>query len=243
MKKRTLFRAVLPVMLACFGLSYCGEDVKVTAPDSSAASGLALEAVGQLFKDAANLEAFEKALNDPDTGVNNLDLNGDGNVNFIRVIEETAEGVHLIVLQAQLAENDFQDVATVEVEKSGGEQVAMQVHGNADLYGPDVYVTVTDVHIHRWPIIALIYGPAYRPYRSVFHFGFYPPWWRPFRPVAFHVYRTRTVRIVPRGVFAVTKTTRVHHITRVHYVPRSSVVVKTRVRVVRPAHPRAGHRR
>jgi hypothetical protein len=243
MKKRFASWAVFLIMLAGFGLSYCGEDVKVSAPDSSAAAGLDLEAVGQMFKDAANLEAFEKALNDPDKGVNNLDLNEDGNVDFIRVVEETAGGVHLIVLQAQLAENDFQDVATVEVEKSGEENVAMQVHGNADLYGPDVYVTVTDVHIHRWPIIALIYGPAYRPYRSAFRFGFYPHWWRPFRPVAFHVYRARTVRIAPRGVFVFTKTTRVRSVSRVHYVPRSSVVVKTKVRVVRPVHPRAGHRR
>jgi hypothetical protein len=151
------------------------------------------------------------------------------------VVEETAEGVHLIVLQVPVAEDEFQDVATIEVEKAGEENYNMQVHGNEILYGPDYYAAVSDAHIHRWPIIALIYGPVYRPYRSLFHFRHYPVWWRPRVPVAVHVYRVRTVGFAGRSAFTVVRTGRVTGVTKVKYVPRSSVLVVKRVKVVRPA--------
>jgi hypothetical protein len=235
MKKRFAASAVLLAFLTFLWPVFAQEEISVSASTPEAADGLDLAAVGQLFKDSENLEAFEKALNDSTVGVNNLDLDGNGTVDFIRVIEETAEGVHLIILQVPLAENEFQDVATIEVEKAGEDQTNMQVHGNDILYGPDFYVTVSDAHIHRWPIIALIYRPVYRPYRSVFYFGHYPHWWRPRVPLAVHVYRGRTVKIVGRNAFTVVKTTRVTSVTRVHYIPRSSIRVVNRVKVVRPA--------
>ena len=39
-------------------------------------------AVAELFKDSKDLEAFEKALNDSEVGINNLDLDEDGEVDF-----------------------------------------------------------------------------------------------------------------------------------------------------------------
>ena len=235
MKKRFATSAMLLAMLIGFWPVFAQEKITVTASNSEAANGLDLAAVGQLFKNSANFEAFERALNDPDVGVNNLDLDGNGKVDFIRVVEETVEGVHLIILQVPLAENEFQDVATIEVEKTGEDQYNMQVHGNDILYGTDYYVTASDIHIHQWPIITMIYRPVYRPYRSIFHFGYYPHWWRPYIPVAVHVYHARTVKIVGRNAFSVIKTTRVTGAARVHYIPRSSTLVKNKAKVVRPA--------
>lgn len=202
------------------------EDVTIVAPTSEAAEGLDLHAVSELFKDAENLEEFEKALNDEENGVNNLDLNEDGEIDFIRVVEEVADNTHVIILQVPLGENEFQDVATIEVEKSGEEAYNMQVHGNEVIYGPDYYVAPTVVHIHTWPLIRWIYRPYYRPYRSAFYFGFYPRWWRPWRPVTIGVYRTRTVRYTRRATFSVTRTSRVRTVTKVNYRPRSSTLVK-----------------
>ncbi len=60
------------------------EEITVVAPTSEAAEGLDLKAVSELFKDSENLEEFEKALNDPEVGINNLDLDENGEVDFIR---------------------------------------------------------------------------------------------------------------------------------------------------------------
>lgn len=47
-----------------------------------------LQGALQLFHDAANIEDFEKALNTESNHVNNLDLDGDGNIDYVRVIDK-----------------------------------------------------------------------------------------------------------------------------------------------------------
>jgi hypothetical protein len=180
-----------------------------------------------LFRDSENLEAFEKALNDPETGINNLDLDGNGEVDFIRVVEEAGEGAHLIILQVPLAENEFQDVATIEVEKSGDDRYTMQIHGNEVIYGANYYAATPDVYVYGWPILSLFYRPVYHPYRSVFHFGYYPRWWMPFHPVAAHMYRTRTARWTGRTAFTVVHAPRFIGPAKVKYTARNSNLVKT----------------
>ena len=54
-----------------------------------------------------------------------------------------------------------------------------------------------------------MYGPVYRPYRSVFYFSYYPRYYRPWTPVRIHVYRTRTVHYTTRRNFTVVRTSRV----------------------------------
>lgn len=230
--KQTLAGWIIGMFLMLnFAAVFAQDDVTIVAPASEAAEGLDLQVVSELFKETKNLEEFEKALNDPKLGINNLDLDDNGDVDFIRVVEESAEATRVIILQVPLAENEFQDVATIEIEKSGDDQYNMQIHGNEVIYGVDYYMAPAHVHIHTWPIIIWMYRPAYRPYRSTFYFGFYPRWWRPYRPVTVNVYRTRTVHYRTRTTFNVTRTTRVRSVTKVNYKPHSStrVVKKTHV--------------
>jgi len=233
MKPRTFMLVVLLSIIGLFGSAALPQDVTVVAPTSEAADGLDLQAVAELFKDAKDLEAFEKSLNDPEVGVNNLDLDDNGEVDFIRVVEEASDDARVIILQVPLAENEFQDVATIEIEKNSDEDYNMQIHGTEIIYGADYYVAPVHVHIHTWPIIGWMFRPVYHPYRSVFHFGFHPVWWRPWRPVHVDVYRVRTVRIRTSATFSVTRTTRVTRVTKVNYRPSSSTLVKKQTRVVR----------
>lgn len=205
-------------------------DAQRNLPKGSAASyaagGLDLQAVGELFKETATLEEFEKALNDPEVGVNNLDLDENGEVDYIRVVEQVSGNTHLIILQVCLTENEYQDVAFIEVEKNDEDTYNMQVHGDEEIYGVDYYVVPAEVHLHVWPIITWIYQPVYRPYRSRFYFGFYPRWWRPYRPVSVQIYRTRTIRLTNRATFTVSRTSRVQWGTKIHYQSHSSKLVK-----------------
>lgn len=218
MKIKTMILALL-VLTTSYTLA--DPDVTVVAPSSAAAEGLDLMAVSELFKESENLEAFERSLNDPDNGINNLDLDGNGDVDFIRVVEEVAGDSHVIILQVALDVDEFQDVATIEVEKTGSDY-NMQIHGHELIYGPDYYIVPTHIHIHAWPIISWIYRPVYRPYRSTFYFGFYPRWWRPYHPVHVSVYRTRTVHYTTHNTFVITKNRRVVPVKRVVYKPRTS---------------------
>ncbi len=216
--KSPVIRIVLLLCVWCFtnGVAFT-QDVTIVAPTSEAAEGLDLHAVAELFKDAKDLEAFEKALNDPAIGVNNLDLDNNGEVDFIRVVEQVSDDVHVIILQVPLAENEFQDIATIEVEKNGAEEYNMQVRGNEIIYDMDYYIAPVSIHIHAWPIIGWMYRPYYHPYRSLFHFTLRPPWWRPWHPVHIDIYRTRTVTYRTSVTFSVARTSRVMRVTKVQY--------------------------
>jgi hypothetical protein len=220
---------ITSVIVLLLPVSFClvsaQEQVTDLTTPSEEVEGLDLQAVSELFKESENLEEFEKSLNDPEVGINNLDLDENGEVDFIRVVEEVTDDVHVIILQASLGEDEFQDVATIEVEKTD-EDYSMQVQGNEELYGADYYVMPTDVRIRTWPIITWIYRPVYRPYRSKYRFGFYPRWWRSRRPVARRVYIIRAGRYSRRAAF---KFTRIGRVTRVKYRPRSSTLVKRKV--------------
>jgi len=225
---RTWLIVILSGLFLFSGVCILQADESENVEISEAAEGLDLNAVCELFQDSESVEAFEKALNDPDEGINNLDLDENGEVDFIRVTEEVSDESHMLILQAVLGEDECQDVAIIEVEKSE-DDYNMQVQGNEVLYGPDYYVVPAVVHIRTWPIITWLYRPAYKPYVSVYRFGFYPKWWRVHRPLARHVYVKRTVVWTGRAGFTHVRTGRIVHTRRIVYKPRTSVMVKKKV--------------
>src|ERR1035437_1106049 len=60
---------------------------------------LNLYAVMDLFQQSKTLEIFENELNDENSKINNLDLNGDGKIDYIKVIDKVDGKVHTITLQ------------------------------------------------------------------------------------------------------------------------------------------------
>ena len=78
---------------------------------------LNLYAVMDLFRNSETLERFERNLNDPNSRINNLDLNGDNLVDYITISDYIDRKVHTIVLRAVLGRNEYQDVAVFMVQK------------------------------------------------------------------------------------------------------------------------------
>ncbi|MES2681459.1 MAG: hypothetical protein V4635_16300 [Bacteroidota bacterium] len=94
----------------------------------------------ELFKQAKNPEAFEKAINSNDNEVNNLDLNADGKVDYVKVLDKTKDNAHAIVLQVAVSKTETQDVAVIEIEKSGSENAHVQIVGDEELYGKNYII-------------------------------------------------------------------------------------------------------
>ena len=72
---------------------------------------------------------FERRLNDDNNQISNLDLNGDGEVDYLRVIETYENDLHLVVIQAILDRDVFQDVATIVVDRDSNSNISVQVIG------------------------------------------------------------------------------------------------------------------
>ena len=52
--------------------------------------------------------------------INNLDLNGDGYIDYLRVLETHKGHYHAFLIQACIAPSLFQDVATLVAERRAG---------------------------------------------------------------------------------------------------------------------------
>ena len=221
--------------LVVLTMSFICIEAQDTAENSETetVAGLDLYAVAELFKDSETLEKFEQNLNDSDNGINNLDLNEDGEIDFIRVSEQVAGKTHFAVLQVALGEDDFQDVATIAVEEENTGNYNLQLQGDTAIYGANYYVVPAKNNFGGWDIVRWLFSPNYRAYVSPYGYRNHPQWWKIRRPVAHNIYRTRTNIFAGRKNFAASKTIKVKTVSRINYRPRASKLVKTKTKVTR----------
>lgn len=138
MYKQTFF-----IFLFILGFGLSNSNAQATQqPDSLGLPGdnLNLYAVMKLFQSSETLEGFEKSLNSEDSKINNLDLNNDDKIDYIKVIDNVDKQVHNIVLQVPVNEKENQDVATFIVEKNSKGEVQIQLIGDEELYGKNYVV-------------------------------------------------------------------------------------------------------
>ena len=155
------------------------ETITVTATSADISENLDLKTVAMLFGEAKDLEEFESMLNNPDSAYSNLDLNGDGQVDYLRVVETADANRHLVVIQAVLAKDIYQDVASIFLEKEEKSQtVTIQVVGDEYVYGAD-YI-IEPVYIYRPIIYDWFWGPSWVCWHSPYYWGYYPHYWRPY---------------------------------------------------------------
>ncbi|NMH27316.1 hypothetical protein [Flavobacterium silvaticum] len=182
--KTSIFTFALALILSS-GQLFAQDRTTVTAKNYDISDNLDLRAVASLFGESRNLEEFEQKLNDPSLQISNLDLNGDNQVDYLRVIESTENNIHVVIIQSVLDKDVYQDVATVEVEKTGSD-IQVQVVGDSYLYGPNyiyqpVYVTTPYIYSSFWVI-------GYRPYISSWYWGYYPSYYHYWAPIPVYRY-------------------------------------------------------
>lgn len=139
---------------------------------------LDLQAVGAAFAQSKSIEEFESLLNNSSYIISNLDLNGDGYVDYLRVVE-AVEGInHVFIIQAVLAQNYFQDIATIVVEAPASQSWHVQIIGAPFIYGPN-YI-LDPFFLVRPPIFNHFYNFAYnyRVWRSPWYWGHFPPYYK-----------------------------------------------------------------
>ena len=170
------------------GIIFSQDVTTVEAKSTDISENLDLEAVASVFGEAEDLEDFEKKLNDTELQISNLDLNEDGEVDYIRVTEESKDNTHVVTLQATIGKDQYQDVAIISVEKDDKGETQVQVVGDVYIYGPE-YI-IQPVYVHPPVIWVWFWGPLYSPWRSPYYYGYYPPYYRPWSPYPPHRYHT-----------------------------------------------------
>lgn len=207
-----------------------------------------LQGALEMFKKANSIEEFEKLINTQSNNVNNLDLNEDGDIDYIRVIGKKEGDVHAFVLQVPVSENENQDIAVIELEKTGKETAMLQIVGDEDIYGEQTIVEPSEeeqegkgegadteyiiskkvvvVNVWLWPSVRFVYRPGYVVWASPWRWKVYPGWWRPWRPLTWRVFHP--LRWRHHHHYAVVHTHRVIHAHKVYTPTRVSSVTITK---------------
>lgn len=212
-----------------------------------------LQGALELFKSAKSPEEYEKLLNEKHNGINNLDLNEDGDVDYIRVVDRGDQSAHALVLQAVLGDDLFQDVAVLEIERTGDQEAVLQILGDPDLYGEELIVEPYDekevprgkgpsgefateqivVNVWFWPCVRTMWAPGYVQWVSPWRWRNYPVWWSPWRPFAWRAWHVRARPFAPRHIHVVTT----HRVVKAHriYTPHRvhSPVVRQKTTIVK----------
>jgi hypothetical protein len=241
----------------CLAISFTASAREQQQQDSTGLPGdnFSLQGALDLFKRSASPEEFETLLNSSDSKVNNLDLNEDGNTDYIRVINKKDNDVQVFILQALVSSTESQDVAVIELEKTGDNNAIVQIVGDADIYGESVIAEPAEesenafnytgashgpavstpegviVNVWLWPCVRFVYAPAYTVWVSPWTWVSRPVWYHPWRPMPWHVYRP--IRYTYAHRYVVVPVRRIPP-ARVIYRPvrTTSVTVINRNRVV-----------
>jgi hypothetical protein len=209
--KKSVITSILALLLAGWGTIMAGQWPKEYL--GRPGDNLNLYAVMDLFQESHTLKGFERSLNDMNSRVNNLDLNGDNMVDYIMVSDYVDGYVHNIVLSVALYRHETQDVAVFTVQKFRNGSVQLQLVGDEELYGrnyivepiyADTYnygysakaarkarrnmVLTSYYEVANWPVIRSIYRPDYMVWRSEWDWGYRPEWWYGWTPWSWHFY-------------------------------------------------------
>lgn len=183
-------------LLMVGGTAVMAQDTEVPGDNFS------LEGALELFKKSKSPEEFEKMLNSEDSKVNNLDLNGDGYIDYIRVIDRNESNIHTFTMQAVISDNEVQDIAVIALEKKANGKAVLQIIGDEDVYGMETIIeptqevrvnagtttTTTVVNVWAWPSVQYVYSPSYVVWVSPWSWSMRPVWWYGWHPVVYYRY-------------------------------------------------------
>jgi hypothetical protein len=213
MKKNFLPFLILTLSLLSFSaFSQSGNDTTLLGLPGD---NLDLFAALDLFQKSKTIEDFEKNLNLKETGINNLDLDLNDTVDFIKVVTKQEDTDFSFILQIDVSKTEIQDVAVIFVSKDKDGKVSLQIVGDKDLYGKDYVIepkpaapavtpnpaytgtnpvssaapaSTTVVVVESAPIVQYVYSPVYVPYYPPYYYGYYPPYHAAFTVMAVSVY-------------------------------------------------------
>ncbi|WP_430399188.1 hypothetical protein [Flavobacterium sp.] len=206
-------KKLITVMLVVFGIStnYAQEN------NEQLGDNFSLEGALEMFKKSKSLEEFEKLINLEDSNVNNLDLNEDGEIDYINVESIKDGDTHVVILSTYLNEKDIQDIATIGIEKTGKEEAVLQIEGDENLYAANTYVEPYSVenkietsdygpnepivnpyrvvvNVWFWPCVKFMYRPGYVVWKSPYRWKKYPSYWKPWKRTTYMIFKGRCVR-------------------------------------------------
>lgn len=136
---------ILLLTVAGGGQSFAQQSQK----DSTGLPGdnFSLQGALEMFQRSKSPEEFEKLINIKEKNVNNLDLNKDGKTDYVKVIDKNEKKIHAFILQVPVSQMESQDIAVIELEKTGDTTAIIQIVGDKDIYGKEMIIEPQGVKV------------------------------------------------------------------------------------------------
>src|SRR6188768_87702 len=119
--------SILVLSMSLYSLpGFSQTEAKVEAEEEALGlpgDNLDLYAVLDLFQKSKTIEEFEKTLNLEKTQINNMDLDLDGKVDFIKVTTKKDDDDYTFILQIAVSKTETQDVAVILVSKDKNKKI------------------------------------------------------------------------------------------------------------------------
>ena len=169
--------------------SNLNSQTQVVVNQGLAADGLDLKSLNSVLKKAKNAKDLEHHLNQPG-GINNLDLNADGQVDYIYVTEYgNKSDAHGFSLTLEPEKGEVQEVATIEIFQEG-DKAKVQYHGNPQIYGQNYHYSAFH-GVGTFLLWSYLLSP-HSFYSSPWRHGYYPGNYSSYRTVPRETYQGRT---------------------------------------------------
>ncbi|MDB5135703.1 MAG: hypothetical protein JWP37_2306 [Mucilaginibacter sp.] len=148
--------------------------------ENNAPAGFDVNKLAQLVKTSTDPQTLEKAINDPNNHINNLDLDKDGNIDYLKVEEPDKNRLNVV---DDVSAADSVTVARINIQPNQDNNTAdLNVQGNPDYAGPNNYYhssfSLTDMLLLSYFMRPHMY------YMPMYHYGYYPSYYSHVRTVS-----------------------------------------------------------
>jgi hypothetical protein len=186
--------ATILLFVSCTETKQKTPEVNITS-SISPSDGLDLKLVGSLFQNGkvSDAASLEKELN-REGGINNLDLDGNKQTDYINVSENT--GTSSVKSLDLTTGNDVNKthIATVEIEKGVDGQYNVHMSGSEQLYAQgSTYSSSFSPSVSEMIFYSWLFNPRPLYYHSPYHYGYYPSYYSQRGVVSRSAYSSRTV--------------------------------------------------
>ena len=182
--KRFFLLPILAVVLFSCGSNPTPTQNNNVSIQANALPGFNVNNFANLVKKTSNPTQIESAINATDNDINNLDLDKDGKVDFLKVVESPNK----IQVVDDVNSTDSVTVATLNITPNqANTQADMQIQGNPTYCGQDYYYH-SSFSLGEVLLLSYMLSP-HRYYYPMYHYGYYPSYYRRYSTTS---YRTVT---------------------------------------------------
>jgi hypothetical protein len=184
--EKTMKKIFIISGIALFFASCSGSDEhNQVSIENHTAAGFDVAKLANVVKKSTDPDKLEKAINDPSNHITNLDLDNDGNVDYLKVTEAANNKLNVM---DDVNSSQSVNVATINITPNQANNMAnLNIDANPD-YGGNVYQYHSSFTFTDFLIMSYFLRP-HPYYVPIYHYGYYP-----------HYYtRTRVITSRPTG--------------------------------------------